>query len=143
QATISTTATAGPLALTNAIDDTAHLGGTAKEPDGTTAAKGTITFSLYGPFNAANVCTAPAVATRVINVSGDGDYKASDGAGTGSLTPTAAGTYNWIAVYSGDLPNTKAVSGLCSDSTESSVISSNTPAITTAATASVVITSSI
>ncbi len=116
--TISTSATAGPVTPGTAIDDTATLGNTANDPDGS-AADGTITFRLYGPDDA--TC-ATVIATRVINVSGDGNYKASDGTGSGSLSPTTPGTYRWIASYSGDLPNTTSVSGACNDTGEASVV---------------------
>jgi hypothetical protein len=96
------------------------------------AAGGTITFSLYGP-SATAVCTT-AIATRVVNVSGDSSatniYKASNGTGTGSLTPTAVGTYYWIAVYSGNLPNTLGATGACGDTGETTTVT-DTSAITT------------
>ena len=58
-------------------------------------------------------------------------YKASDGTGSGSLTPTAAGTYRWVASYSGDAPNTLGDSGACNDANESVVVSPRQPAIVT------------
>jgi hypothetical protein len=126
--TLSTNATAA-VAIGSALDDTATLGGTANEPgtpapgiNPTTAggkAGGTITFTLYSPSVSSNCGTA--IATRVVNVNnGNDDYKASAGTGSGSLTPTAAGTYYWIASYSGDNPNTLAKSGACGDTNESS-----------------------
>ena len=114
-----------------AIDDTAHLTGTKDQPDGDPAG-GTITFKLYGPDDA--TCTT-VIEQSVVNVSGDGFYKASDGtlSGTlGSLTPTAAGTYRWVASYSGDLPNTTSVSGACNDSNEASLLVSLQPTLDTA-----------
>ena len=66
----------------------------------------------------------------MITVSGDGDYNASDGDG-GTFTPTAAGTYYWIASYSGDDPNTEPVSGACGDENESSIVISLQPTIGT------------
>jgi hypothetical protein len=144
QPTISTSATTSVL-LTNAIDDTATLSGTANKP-GTpiinppvagagAVAGGTITFKLYGP-SATAVCTDPStgvtgnlVATRVVNVAGNSGigtppkvYKASDGTGPGSLTPTAIGSYYWIATYSGDAPNTLGVGGTCGDTGETSTV---------------------
>ena len=119
---------AGPLPLGSALDDTATLSGTADQPDGDPAG-GTITFTAYGPHDDATTCTTVAY-TSVVNVSGDGDYTASSGTG-GTFTPTTAGTYNWIAVYSGDSPNTLGVSGACGDANEGSVISPSQPAIET------------
>ena len=126
---ISTLATAGPVPLGTAIDDTASLSGTAPQPDGDPAA-GTITFTAYGPHADTTTCTTVAY-TSVVNVNGDGSYTASDGTG-GVFTPTEAGTYNWIAVYSGDPPNTNGVSGACGDAGEASVIISLQPSISTA-----------
>ena len=85
-----------------------------------------------------------AVYTSVVAVSGDGDYTASDGDANNDgvpneaddeFIPTAAGTYNWIAVYSGDAPNTLGVSGSCADENEGSIIQPNQPTISTDATA--------
>ena len=95
--------------------------------------------------SALNVCTGTAVYTSVVAVSGDGDYTASDGDANGNdipgepadeFIPTAAGTYNWIAVYSGDPPNTLGVSGSCADENEGSVVNPNQPTIVTEATGS-------
>jgi hypothetical protein len=130
---ISTVATSAPPTgspLGTAIDDTAHLTGTANKPNGS-AATGTITFTLYGPNDA--TCST-AIETSVVNVSGDGFYSASTGtlSGTlGSLTPTLAGTYRWIAAYSGDLPNTTSVSGSCNDTGEASLLIQLSPSIST------------
>ena len=64
-------------------------------------------------------------------MSGDGNYVASTGTG-GTFTPASPGHYNWIAVYSGDSPNTKNVSGVCGDANEGNVIISLQPTIATA-----------
>ena len=132
QPTLTTTATAGPVVLTNPLDDTAHLNGTALEPDGVTKAKGTITFNLYGPASSTTDGTT-LLGTSVVNVSGDGDYKASAGSVTsGTLTPTAVGIYNWTASYSGDAPNTLGVSTVCGDADESTTVIKLPSTITTA-----------
>jgi hypothetical protein len=133
--TISTVATSPPPTgspLGTAIDDKATLGGTANRPDGT-AAGGFITFTLYGPNDA--TCST-VIETSVVPVHGNGDYFASSGTlsgslGTSSITPTAAGTYRWIAAYSGDLPNTTAVSGSCNDNAEASLLIQLTPKMAT------------
>jgi hypothetical protein len=93
------------------------------QPDGDPAG-GSITFNLYGPDNA--TCTGAPVFTSTVNVSGNGNYN------SGNFTPTAAGTYRWIASYSGDLPNTLSVSGACNDANEASLIISLTPTVATA-----------
>ena len=62
-----------------------------------TPADGTITFTLFGPNNCTSVPTG--FVPIVVNVNGDGTY-------TASFTPTQIGTFTWVAVYSGDSPNT-------------------------------------
>ena len=131
--TITTEATS-TVVLGNEIDDVATLSGTANQPgdpviDPTTAggpANGTITFSLYGPSDTA-VCTAEnLIGTSVVDVSGDSTltnvYRASDGTVTGTLEPPAVGTYYWIAVYSGDPPNTNDAEGECGDDGETTTV---------------------
>ena len=77
-----------------ALTDTAHLAGGANPT-------GTITFTLYGPDDTS--CSGTPVATSKTTVgSGDGAY-VSD-----AVTPTTAGTYRWIASYSGDDDNRAA-----------------------------------
>jgi len=125
--------TAGPdVVLGNPITDTATLSGTANKPgtpiiNPTTAggpAGGSITFTLYGP----NDCTTVAFTTAVpFPVSGDGTY------GPATFTPTAIGTYHWVATYTGDLPNTNGTSATtCPDTTEDVVVSS-VPSLMTSA----------
>ena len=130
QPAISTVATSAPptgAPVGTALDDTAHLTGTSPEPNGNAAA-GTITFRLYGPDDAS---CATVIATRVVNVSGDGFYTASTGTGSGSLTPTLAGTYRWTADYSGDPPNTLSVSEACNGANEASLLFQLHPTIGT------------
>jgi uncharacterized repeat protein (TIGR03803 family) len=61
---------------------------------------GTITFTLYGPSNAV-------VDTETVTVIGNGTYSTPAG-----YAPTAAGTYQWVASYSGDVNNTSISSTL-------------------------------
>ena len=117
QPNIVTNATDGPVSLGTSLDDVATLTGTANDPDGSLA-DGTITFTAYGPHSDLTTCTTVAY-TSVVNVNGDGSYTASSGTG-GVFTPTAAGTYNWIAVYSGDPPNTLGDTTACGDADEGS-----------------------
>lgn len=125
--------------LGTAIDDTATLSGTANQPgdpviNPTTAggaAGGTITFSLYGPSDTADCSAGQLIGTSVVDVDGDGDYDASTGTITGTLEPTEVGTYWWIAVYSGDPPNTEDAVGACGDDNESTTIT-GTASLTTA-----------
>lgn len=94
---------------------------------------GTITFSVYGPND--STCSNPPVHTSVVNVNGDKTYSSD------TFTPTVAGTYRFVAAYSGDmfgglrssLPSTTT----CGDVGETVVVSPTTPTITTTASAAV------
>lgn len=70
---------------------------------------GTITFRLFGPNNAA--CTGTPVFTSIQSVGGNNTYSST------SFTPTAVGTYNWTASYSGDASN-PATATACGDPNE-------------------------
>jgi hypothetical protein len=70
---------------------------------------GTITFRLFGPNNA--TCTGTPVFTSIQSVGGNNTYSST------SFTPTAVGTYNWTASYSGDASN-PAVATACGDANE-------------------------
>ena len=112
QPSISTMATSSTSG--GAITDSATLTGTAQ---GSTA--GTITFTAYGPEASATCAPGDVAYTTTVSVSGDGTY------GPVSFTPTKAGTYYWIASYSGDpSTSTLSVSGTCGDTGEASSFSS-------------------
>jgi hypothetical protein len=133
---LATNADASPVPFGNPVSDTAHLSNTANEPgtgglgDGsinpTTAgskAQGTITFKLFGPDPAGGTnCTTLAAGFPstgiVVNVNGDGAYN------SGNFTPTAPGVYHWVAVYSGDPPNTNGTSHntACTDTNENVLV---------------------
>ena len=132
-AALVTTAGAGPVNFGSPVTDTALLTNTANHqgsagPAGSTdgsinptvpgpAAGGTITFTLLK-----NDCTTLATGTGTnpqnVPVSGDGPY------GPVSFTPDAPGTYHWVAIYSGDAPNTVGNShnSLCNDPSESVIV---------------------
>ena len=114
--TLSTDASAD-ITLGGRIRDTATLAGGD-------APTGSITFDLYGPDNA--TCAGDPVFTSTVPVSGNGGYPSAQ------FTPTQAGTYRWIATYSGDAVNAD-VTMACGDANESVVVSSGpaTPALTT------------
>lgn len=129
------TTTAGPdVVLGNPITDTASLTGTAKQPGtdglgpggtinataGTQAnAGGTITFSVNGP----NGCTASGLTVTGSPVTVNGDNASY---GPVSATPTAVGTYVFVAQYSGSSPNTLGAgpSG-CPEASETVVVTGN------------------
>jgi hypothetical protein len=86
--TISTTP-GGSVAIGNGakLTDSATL-------SGSNAATGSITFKLYGPDGTSVVDTESAP------VNGDGTYSTPNG-----FVPSAAGKYQWVASYSGDVHN--------------------------------------
>jgi hypothetical protein len=120
------------VVLGSPVTDTATLSGTANQPgtpaiNPTTAgapAGGTITFALFGPNN----CTTVAFTSAPVTVSGDGTY------GPVSFTPTAVGTYHWVASYSGSLPNTLGTTHNtdCTDANEDVVVQAVNSSLTTA-----------
>ena len=112
---------AQPALTTDAIDqatlgqpisDTATLTGGVPTPPAS-GPTGTITFTLFGPNDP--TCAGAAVFTSMVPVNGNGTYQ------SGPFTPTATGTYNWVAVYSGDANNGVATSP-CGAPDESSTI---------------------
>ena len=80
---------------------------------GSPAATGTITFRLFGPNQ--STCGGALVFMSVKPVSGDGTYTSD------SFTPTAPGTYRWIANYSGDSAH-NPIAGMCNDANESELV---------------------
>src|SRR5258707_15839195 len=83
-------------------------------------AAGSVSWKLFDN----GKCEGSPVATDgPVTVSGDGDYSTPSGA-----SPTPAGTYYWVAAYSGDANNAPAASG-CSD--EPITVGPATPAIVT------------
>ena len=109
--TSATNATAG-----GTIQDTATL-------SGGTSPTGTITFQLFSDA----ACENQVGQDDVVTVNGNGDYTSA------AVTVNAAGSYFWIASYSGDA-NNDPVSGSCGDAGETSVVSPASPAISTSAT---------
>jgi len=103
------------------LQDTAHLSnGTTVPPIG-----GTITFTVYAGTD--TTCSTPLNGTgEVVPVdSGNGDYSTT----TGFVAPTA-GTYQWVASYSGDGNNTP-VSSSCNDPREATVVTQAAPNVAT------------
>jgi uncharacterized repeat protein (TIGR01451 family) len=102
-----TTQASAPVSLGGSVSDAGTLAGGASPT-------GLITFNLYGPNDA--TCSASTAFTASIPVAGNGLYS------SGSFTPAAAGTYRWVASYSGDA-NNAAVTSPCNAPNESVVVS--------------------
>ncbi len=115
--TLATTASA-TIKLGGTVTDTATLAGG-------TNPTGSITFRLYGPNDAS--CGTLVFTSSAVTVNGNGSYTS-----TPAFTPTAVGTYRWVASYDGDANNASVV-GACGATGESVVVSQATPAIVTAA----------
>ncbi|MCA1683944.1 MAG: hypothetical protein LC708_02290, partial [Actinobacteria bacterium] len=101
------TRASGPVTAGSIIFDTATLSGGFNPT-------GTIRFDLFGPDNA--TCTGTPVFSSMVPVNGNGSFNSS------SFTPTAPGTYRWVATYSGDANNAPAVTA-CNDPLEQVVVS--------------------
>jgi hypothetical protein len=91
--------------ITTTAGGTVLLGGGTRLTDsanlfGGLLPSGTITFELFDPTNSV-------VDTETVSVNGNGTYPTPVG-----LVPTAAGTYEWVATYSGDSFNLTVSSGL-------------------------------
>jgi hypothetical protein len=113
-ATIVLTTQTAPLAtLGTSITDTATLTGGVNPT-------GTLTFTLYGP-NDVTCSGAPRFTSSPVVVNGNGTYPSSP-----PFTPTTAGDYRWIALYSGDA-NHAAVSGACNDANELVTVTTAAP----------------
>ncbi len=106
-ATSLTTRASGPVNVGQNIFDTATLSG-GMNPTGT------ITFQLFGPGNAD--CSGVPIATSNRTVNGAGIY-VSD-----SFTPILPGTYQWVAIYSGDANNARSETP-CNDPLEQVTVS--------------------
>jgi uncharacterized repeat protein (TIGR01451 family) len=114
-----TTQASGSIMLGGTISDTATLSGSV-------SATGTIAFFVYGPND--STCSASPAFMSAVNVSGDGQYS------SGPFTPTAPGTYRFVASYGGDF-NNKATATVCNDPNESVDVIAPTPTPTATATA--------
>ncbi|HLX89876.1 MAG TPA: hypothetical protein VKR22_15630, partial [Acidimicrobiales bacterium] len=123
---IVTTATATGLPA-GTIGDSGNLTGGSSE-------QGSLTFSAYGPFTGSQtpVCTGTAVFSVTVPVDGDGTYPA------GPDSVSAAGTYVWQVVYTGDSNNngfTTTCGDTSGDNHEVSTVDKASPGIVTTATA--------
>src|SRR5207245_685537 len=89
---------------------------------------GTISFTVFGPNDA--TCSGTPTSGGSAPVSGNGTYPSS------AVPVTQAGTYRWIASYSGDA-NNNGFTTLCNDAGETSTVTKAAPALTTTASGSV------
>ena len=85
---------------------------------------GTLTSSLYGPNDA--TCSRPAIFTASTPVSGNGNYQSP------WYTTSAAGSYRWVAAYSGDAAH-PATTTACADPRAEVVVGKRTPTLAVAA----------
>ena len=109
------------------LSDTATVSGRVNRRAGAT-----IDFRLYGPDDAD--CSNAAVFESL-----DVPYPGAGGAvSSAAFTPTRAGTYRWVARYSGDANNEPAVGG-CGDPDETRVVSRAIPSLATVASPDVVL----
>lgn len=113
QPTLTTTALPSTIQLGGNAVDVAHLAGAANPT-------GTITWGLYGP-NDDSCSSANPLVTASVPVHGDGDYQSPP------LTPGAAGTYHWEALYSGDANNPQLGPVGCNDPNETLTVTSPPP----------------
>jgi hypothetical protein len=116
--TIATQATS-PVVVGATISDTATVSGGASPT-------GTVDFALYGPGD-------PTCAGTAVFTSNDRPLSAGGTATSASFTTTEAGSYHWIATYSGDDNNLPAA-GACGDAGETSVVNPPAPGAPTIAT---------
>ena len=123
--------------LGNGVSDTATLSGTATQPANPVinltgaagaAAGGTITFKLYGPGD----CSTLAYTSAAVPVTGNDTYNTPNP----QFVPTLAGTYHWVAVYSGSSPNTNGTThnATCADADEDVIVNTVASSMTTAQT---------
>ncbi len=110
---LNSTAPAAPTPVTTA-------GGTAPLTDSATLTGGyspigTITFYLFAPGATSTTPLSSAVYTDTVTVTGNNTYTTAMGTKPGGYTPTATGTYEWVAVYSGDCNNSGVTSGFGSE----------------------------
>ncbi len=96
---MSSTASPSSALVGTTLQDSATLSGTTGL-DGT----GSVAFTLYGPGDTA--CTTPLDTETVTGVSTTGPFSTTTG-----YVATIAGTYNWVATFSGDTKNQPGSTG--------------------------------
>ncbi|HEY5197092.1 MAG TPA: beta-propeller fold lactonase family protein [Solirubrobacteraceae bacterium] len=120
------TAPSAPASLSTQASPSVGVGGVVTDAatlSGGTSPTGSVAFDLYGPGDTG--CSSP-VATSTDPISGDGTYQSAP------FTAPTAGTYRWVASYSGDDAN-PATAGTCGTTGESVVVTAAAPSISTLA----------
>ncbi|HEX2180460.1 MAG TPA: hypothetical protein VHL54_13260 [Actinomycetota bacterium] len=129
--TITTVATP-PTGFPGVSSDSATLTAPPGLPGEAPAPTGTITFQLFGPDNPTCNPAGPIVFTGTAAV----DHFGAPPYGSGPSTAfTAAGTYHWVASYSGDANYPPAGPTACTDPAETFTFDGQGPAATTIVTA--------
>jgi hypothetical protein len=99
---VPTLSNSASSSVSGTIIDAATLGNGA----GASGPTGTITFNLYGPDNP--TCAGSPIFTSVETVAGNNFYTSE------TFRPSAPGSYQWVASYSGDANNQPATT-ICAD----------------------------
>ncbi|MEO6471670.1 MAG: LPXTG cell wall anchor domain-containing protein, partial [Aeromicrobium sp.] len=103
------------------LDQPFHDTATLNVPDGGPTPTGVIAFRVFGPDN--DTCEGTEVFNSFIALSGDGTTANSD-----DFAATTAGTYHWIASYSGD-NNYDPINAPCNEPGETTVVVDQDPPI--------------
>ena len=126
-----------PTAVSIGASPAIVIGGTisaATALSGGLAPTGAITFNVYGPDDP--ICGGAVAFSSTSTVNGNGNYSSAP------FTPTLAGTYRFVVIYSGDEQNAFS-STACNDAGGSVVISKRSPTISTAASPSITLGGSV
>ena len=116
--TISTVA-GDDVQIGGSVADTASVAGRVEAQDGAT-----VRFDLYGPDD--STCSRPPAFTSTVPLNAGGEATSEP------FTPQLAGTYRWVATYSGDA-NNEPVAGPCGDPAEMVEVTKALPSIQTVA----------
>ena len=101
---ISGSSSLPPTVGVTTLNDSATLSGGSNPT-------GTITFYLMAPGSSASTPLSQAVYTDTVTISGNGTYSTSTaGTNKGGYLPQISGTYEWVAIYSGDSTNSSVIS---------------------------------
>jgi hypothetical protein len=115
-ASVATTASPSIELGAGSLTDSATVSGLTSPQTGAS-----VVFKLYGPDDATCAGTPVLTSTKPVGISGSTATATSD-----AFTPTATGTYRWVASYSGDA-NNEGKAGACNDANESTTVSAAAP----------------